>query len=267
MSLEIDDLSPILANPEVAKVLADLFKDASQPAMKKIGTAFSLIVDTAFVLPLRLWHARRYAEATPILKRYIDMIEGIAEEQVCPIPPEIGIPVLEKLTYVRDEDISSLFVNLLAKASSTETLNLAHPRFVEMIGSLSSDEARILVEVAHRPVIKYLVLEGDHVTESWMPLKSPLTGLEHRCQLTFPDNIGLYMDNLISLGILKREESLAARGDRHAELFKLYEPLRLTVDTELDRTQFSRTDFVAGRFRLTEYGRMFIKACTSQSDS
>ena len=66
--------------------------------------------------------------------------------------PQIGVPIIEKLGYITNDEIADLFTNLLTKASSVDTVNLAHPSFVQLIERLSVDEARI---------IKYLFNKED----------------------------------------------------------------------------------------------------------
>ena len=78
------------------------------------------------------------------LKEYSDKLDAISEEKICKVNPQIGIPIIDKLTYVTDDDIADLFTTLLGKASSYNTINQAHPGFVQIIDKLSGDEAKII---------------------------------------------------------------------------------------------------------------------------
>ena len=58
-----------------------------------------------------------------------------------------GVLIAEKLAYVTNEELSALYLNLLAKASVFETARFAHPSLVNLINNLSRDEAILLQEL------------------------------------------------------------------------------------------------------------------------
>ncbi len=60
-------------------------------------------------------------------------MENLSEEQICEVAPEVGVPVVEKLAYVTNQELSEMYVELLAKASQTQEANAAHPSFANII--------------------------------------------------------------------------------------------------------------------------------------
>lgn len=260
-----EDMVPLDPDVSVQKLLADLapevYKDAAQPLMRKIGRAFELLFDRGILFRLQRWHFRG------LLQRnlgFIEDIKTIPDDQVCPIPPQIGIPILERLSYC-DEDIAKLFSHLLVTSASDERNNLAHPRFVQIIDSLSSDEARILAHLEDKGQIHYLGIGEDTGCGEVDIISPKLTVLETCIEFQFPDNVTLYLDNLSSLGIL------------NGGLFAYYQPsIHETYDSLCSLHKQTITDMKAGHYGndqvrilqgsydLTELGRMFIEACTRQ---
>ncbi|MBK9334818.1 MAG: DUF4393 domain-containing protein [Ignavibacteria bacterium] len=83
-------------------------------------------------------------------------MEEIPNERINQVPPQLGLPIIERLTYISDEELSDLFINLLSTASDTDTFSLSHPSFVQLIDRLSIDEARILNYLKGMEYIPYI---------------------------------------------------------------------------------------------------------------
>ena len=82
-------------------------------------------------------------------------MKDVPPEDVSEVPPEIGVPIIEKLSYVTNEELRKLYIELLAKASIKEENDKAHPNFINIINSLSPDEANLLSYF--KSVAKYLL--------------------------------------------------------------------------------------------------------------
>ena len=97
----------------------------------------------------------------------------------------IGCAVVKNVAYAADEDdIQELFANLLASASDTKHVELAHPGFATVIGELRSLDARILRAMA---------------TSRWPQPFDP-----HRINVENedPDQVAQSLSNLVRLGLL-----------------------------------------------------------------
>ncbi len=172
------------------------------------------------------------------------------------------MPIAEKLAYVSNEELSNMYVELLAKASSINLASQAHPSFVNAINNFSPDEAILLNAMKFAGDIPFvdvrLTVMGKNEWFSLNPLffNIQITGKS----LAFPENTSAYISNFEGLGILQVRTDVFMVGDN------LYEPLeelaksiyQLTADQVIDRL----LTFNKGKIEITPFGRMLIAACT-----
>jgi hypothetical protein len=256
------------------KLMLQIYKDALQPGVKQVGNAIgallSLVLYPFLKLPKYIT-ARCDIALKGNLEKYRENMALIPPEKVTRVPPEIGVPILEKLSYTQDEDLSQMFINLLTNASVDENNNLAHPSFVERIANLSSDEAKILYYIHKKQLhtIPFVVV--------WMKFEEPhglqksnrLTGFENIEGLIFPENVPVYMENLVSLGMLVCNDLLFLSNDNHyMPLYSLYENLRKEVEDKghEDGNKY-QVILKKGYYDITSYGKMFILACVQKFTS
>ena len=198
------------------------------------------------------------------LEKFEQKLENIPPDQILPMRPEIGVPTLQKLTYVEDEDISSMFVNLLANASDKRSRDIAHPSFVHCISTMSSDEAQILLHLykSEVMVIPFSVIRCQFNENEGIAKSDMLTGLEQELDLIFSDNIPIYIANLTGLGILEREISFLSDEKKYYEpLYQKYEGRRQELFKEGHGGKQFPMIFVKGYYSVTPYGKLFIQSC------
>src|SRR5690606_19881116 len=114
-------------------------------SMKNVGEALSTVLDTAnlVLLPLKLLNKKSRVYFDANIKRYSEKLNG-KNLSLTQVPQYIGLPIIDKLTYLEQNELSEAFLNLLTKASFQESLNFAHPSFLTILNNLSVDEAKIL---------------------------------------------------------------------------------------------------------------------------
>ena len=201
------DLLPIIKEAaQIPIVLKEIYGDLAKPGVIQVGKALETIIGlgNTILWPVTLLNEKAKIALEKNLDSYREQLENIPEEDVTEIPPEIGVPVAEKLAYITDEELSQLYINLLAKASTVQTIDQAHPSFVNIIGNLSPDEAVLLKELKGVHDIPFLearlVVKGKN---QWNTLADLLTGLESKLKLTYPSNIVAYLSNFEGLGIIQ----------------------------------------------------------------
>ncbi|GHV59810.1 hypothetical protein AGMMS49579_27270 [Spirochaetia bacterium] len=115
----------LLKNPDILKLL---YQDLAQPSVKKVGDALGSVFGIAgtLMLPIKMINEKTNLLFTKRMEQYKEKINSIPDERIAEVPPEIGIPILDKLTYVQDEDIAGLYLNLLAKASDKTDASKVH---------------------------------------------------------------------------------------------------------------------------------------------
>lgn len=123
---------------KIPGLLVEIYGDLAKPGVKQVGKALGTVLGLGNTV---LWpihwaneHSRLYLEKN--LEEYRVLLEHVPEEKIVPVAPEIGVPIAEKLTYVRDVKLADLYVTLLAKASNIDTISEAHPSFVNVINNL-----------------------------------------------------------------------------------------------------------------------------------
>lgn len=189
------------------------------------------------------------------LESYRKKLENIPEDKIISVAPEIGVPIAEKLSYVSDESISNLYVNLLAKASSAEHVHNAHPSFVNVINNLSPDEAKILEKFRKDPFVpgvrpKWIRNSGHHRVAIDCVLEDEMTN-----GVDYVQNLTAYLSNLVGLGLIEISiGSFEHKADNYRILLlKAEAQVEPVVDYKIVSEKLTLT--------LTDFGRLFITAC------
>ena len=123
-----------------SNVLCQFYQDMAQPSVKAMGQALATVFELCpnSLLSLKLWTEKRNLNFAKRLNEYKEKLEQIPEEKRIEVDTQIGTPIVEKLTYTTNDEIADLFTTLLANASNIDTVNRAHPAFVDIISRLST---------------------------------------------------------------------------------------------------------------------------------
>ncbi|MBI5325837.1 MAG: DUF4393 domain-containing protein [Ignavibacteriae bacterium] len=268
----MNDLIPNVNNPfsENNKlILLEIYKDLAQPGVRKVGLAIETIFD---LLNISLIHIKSFSEKRKMIfqnnmNKYREKIEYIDEDKICDIPPEIGVPAFERLTYTENKNISDLFINLLHKASNNETLKEVHPNYIKLIESLSPDEAKILCYLYNQKSIPFIKIKRKDINgQSFAFLTEPLTGIENLIPLLFRENIDLYMTNLSSLGIINCIDMFFKIDDNLYDFIKnIYKKRIEYYDSTIDKKK-EILDIQKGYYEISTMGHLFMECCTNGDD-
>ena len=153
-----------------------------------------------------------------------------------------------------------MYANLLATSLDRKTANEAHPGFVEILKSMSPDEARILkvfVSGQSKPIIDiqlHLPKGGYHTLNRNVSIIGAEAGCAHR------DLVTNYLDNLCRLGLLEIEPMARIKED------KAYDPIikspELTkMKEDISKQDGLRIEFKKKKIDITGLGRQFSSAC------
>ena len=249
---------------ETPQILLTIYGDLAQPSVKKVGTALESVFEfsTSLLLPIKLLNEKFKINFEKRLNEYKEKIDQIPDEKLCEVNPQIGTPIIEKLSYTTNDEIANLFTNLLAKASSIDTVNLAHPAFVQLIERLSVDEARIIKYLLHKDFIPCVSFRA-HLNENkgFNQILNNGTLIPFEIELLFPKNIKTYLDNLTSMGILDVSHGLHKKDEN------LYKPIYEKYNYETLNEKFTKTSVFNKvskentYYQITDFGKAFIKAC------
>lgn len=249
---------------ETPQILSTIYGDLAQPSVKKVGIALETVFEfsTSLLLPLKLLNEKFKINFEKRLNDYKEKIEQIPEEKLCEVNPQIGTPIIEKLSYTTNDEISNLFTNLLAKASSTDTVNLAHPAFVQLIDRLSVDEARIIKFFLNKDYIPCVSFRA-HLNENkgFHEILRNGTLIQFQVELLFPQNIKTYLDNLTSMGILDASHGMHKKDENvYTPIYEQYN-YNAVNESYIKTTTFSKVSKENSYYQITDFGKAFVIAC------
>ena len=266
---------------ECPRLLQTVYKDLAQPGIRQVGMALETVLglSNTLLLPLKLLNDKTRALFTQRMDEYRRKLMMLPEQAIADVPTEIGIPLLERFTFVTDEEIANLFVTLLASASCKTTEAKAHPSFIHLIDNICPDEARLFQHLAKACLgeIPFLIIRTKYGKRHKQTLTQsrPLTGLEFDVNLQFARNINIYLDNMISLGVIDTDWRPLKNLANRAILERKYKDL--IFDAKDERRWFNLDEGVTGRdapkvvaegywYAVTAYGTLFINNCTHREN-
>jgi len=268
---------------EAAKVVyPDLFQPATKQAGKALETVFEL--GNTILLPIKLLNEKARLNFEKHMKKYEEKINKVPQENITRVLPDIGLPIIDRLTYLTNEEIADLFINFLVSASLDTTINQAHPRFINILNSISVDEARLIKyfyekPISYIPVIDYeLNVEESGIlypprTEASITIIENSNNLKNEVEFISDDNINLYLNNLESLGILIK--TTGKRIVTALDKYEMIEEMNRNKAEEIKegklpglRDQYPNRNFNIsnshGFYELTNLGETFVSICNNQ---
>ena len=138
-----------------------------------------------------------------------------------------------------------MFSELLSHSIDQDRVQEVHPAYPLIVKQLSADEAKILVRLNGRDFDYVYTRTFDAQTNLFSGVPAIEVDAFPRDELSFPDNIIFYFNHLNQLGLA----GIYQIGNQEA-LF----------DGAIQTGTRSRS-----QFRLTNFGRRFVKACIGTS--
>ena len=261
-----------------------LYKDLAQPSIQTIGKSLGTTLEffcTPFIA-LQNVNGRIKMNLQHRLHQYAKSLEQVPDDKRCEVHPELGVPIIQRLSYTTNDDIANLFVNLLTNASNLDNLNLSHPSFISIIDRLAPDEARLLKYINdNNGIILYVSFRAKaHKSEekkdktsfdfdydmSFAELRKWLTLASRDVVLDFPDNLHMYWANLISCGLIMDggDMELTNKDEIYNAIatYNQIENVRLEYVPSTYRDIETHHSF----FQLTPLGEQFIQVCIGGRD-
>jgi len=251
---------------EVAQIpglLKEVYGDLAKPGVEQAGKALGTVIGlgNTILWPVALANQKARIALESNLEKYRKRLENTPKEEITEVAPEIGVPIGEKITYVTNEELSDMYVELLAKASIASSASLAHPSFVNVINNLSPDEAVLLKTLRTTLSVPFIEIRlHQNREDEWTtldPLYSPLSKVTG---LSFQNNVLAYVSNFEGLGILQVRTDIFMVGEG------IYEPLELESKSRFKGLENfpqprMQIKFQKGKIDVTPFGRLFLQAC------
>lgn len=248
---------------EIAKKIPieKAYDDLAHPALSAAGQGLGDLVELTFG-PIRLMkqsyeRVKDYLDFR--LKEYFEQ-KKIDNAKLRAPAPEVAIPAIEALRYTDKSVLKDMYVRLLGASMNVDTADFVHPSFVDIIGQLTPDEAKILKQLPRKglyePLVDIMVekqgAEGSFLVHS----KCGVLGFEAQCE--FPEKISLYMDNLVRLSLVHiPEQSGLADSWRYDKITSTVYFQKLVEDAKTAGTAL----WVKRMAGLTDFGADFRDAC------
>ncbi|SDC87474.1 protein of unknown function [Paenibacillus sp. CF095] len=264
--IDISILSP--------EVQSEVYKDLVKTSTQNLGSVFGALTGILKSVTYRVqyWNEKQRLMYENNIKKLEEGLSKIEDEKRIEIPLELAVSIIEKLSYTSNPNISEMYLNLLLKGASQDTVTLAHPSFVNSVGCLSYDEAVLLKVIYEKsmkvvPAVDFLVYSTNGDNTKSVVSEDSYTAFPIITKLDYPDNETLYIHNLVGLGIFNKMEE---RVDQlHVKLYDILEDYLKeeqqeffeSVRKEQNLDDSYEVRFVRHMYILTDYGRKFLAAC------
>jgi hypothetical protein len=270
--MTIESIAPILGASGALSLLAmktpdllkEIYGDLAKPGVQQVGMALKTVLQLGsnILLPFRLLNETACAFEKSKFEDIAKRFSQIPQEDIIEISPEIGTPILEKLSYVQDETLRTMFIELLAKSSSASQVDLAHPSFVNLISSMSPDEAVMIKSFSGIANIPFISLEAVNPTNSSSIMIADLI-ISTPNGVSFPDRIPLYLSNLAGLGILEMRRDTYITDDNIYANLESFGKLQNNIGPTINvKNEVRLVEAKKHIFIVQPYGKSFISACT-----
>lgn len=211
-----------------------------------------------------------------------DKLLNMAPDKIVAPPIHVAAPILEKSRFTADcEELHNMFASLLATSMNSDSQNLAHPAFIQIIESLSPLEAKILsteeFNCGYQPmlslrnqklrkgsVIKHDFGEDYRVSYTGFPIVEHMVAYESLADLSIAQLVlsSSITNNFHRLGLFDFPQGAhVSNVERYAkitEALKDYISERSKVEKLPSDREYA---IVPEAFILTEFCKQFITAC------
>lgn len=189
------------------ELLKEIYGDLAKPGVLQVGKALETVLSLGnnLLLPIRLLNETSRSFEQKKFEEIAQRFNAIPIEDIVEVRPEIGTPILEKLSYTDDPVLREMFIELLAQASDKKKINQAHPAFVGIIQNITPDEAILLKHLKSSKSFPYMwVWEKASDEGSYRKLLDFIMDIPD--EMIFPSNIPIYLSNLTGLGLIETDE-------------------------------------------------------------
>ena len=242
-------------------LLKEIYGDFAKPSVQSVGKALGEVFDIVFG-GLSYYPKKGNILLKSNLEKYRKKLENVPVDNIITADPQIGVPIVEKLKYTKNDDISELFTTLLANASNSEKVESVHPAFISIIEQLAPDEAKIIEFLKGKDFVAYCDIKGIVKENRFRTLIKRATMIPFIVNLLYKDkeHVNTYIDNLIRLGILEDREGIYKIDyPEYDTILKYYNYDELK--NKYVPNSYASIDVNKSYLEVTSFGKMLISAC------
>lgn len=238
---------------------------ALTPVATSVGNTLSSIWNIVFgeidSYSQRLDQKRKY-NLDQFRQELDDKVSAIPKDKLVEPPLHVIGPTLEASKFYFDnEDLRSMFANLIASAINIDSANNVHPSFVEIIKQLHPDEAKITRKFSKAgfPLVDVISVFDNN---GLMNIAINFSDIAEKAECSFPLSIGSYIDNLSRLGLISVEMNSLINQNLYESL--LVHPIIEEAKQKAILIGDKEPRIMKKLFRVTPFGLQFYRTCCVQ---
>ena len=255
----LDKLSGTIG--DTLKTAPTLYEDALQPTIQEVGKFAARIpraINAAFS-GLDKWILNKEYAINETKKLLEKKLENVDPNKIVEPETYVAVPAIQAISYsMNSEELRNLYANLLAKAMNSDTKDLVHPSFVEIIKQMSPIDALIFSKIITsniRPLISIKINTTNGGERIFAENCSWITNVSlERCRTS--------IDNLTRLGLIEIPFGESYTEKRNYDYIKS-NPLFNHAKTEcmnylLDGESISYNEKY---IKINEFSKLFYNVC------
>ena len=260
----MNDIITDALKKDSAGLLNKAYDDMVHPAAEAIGAMISYPFRGMRVLcgKYEKWLINREESLRIVGDAICEKMKYVPPEKQCVPEAYVAIPTMQQICLSQDsEELRDMYANLLAASMNTDTKDKVLPGFVNVIGQLSPDEAKLLKFMYEKTSIPALHVKIKKDKEN---NKEYITALD--CFVVLPkklldvsNNLNLYLGNLQRLQLISIDygNQLTGREQEYTTLIDLF------------RKNAAKNEFLKDKYfifhgevlEITYFGFAFAQIC------
>ena len=261
MSDGLDKLTEDL-NKAIQKA-PELYQDALQPTVQEVGKFTARIpraINAAFS-SLDKWILNKEYSIDETKKLLAQKLENVDSNKIVEPEAYVAVPAIQAISYsMNSDELRELYANLLAKAMNSDTKDLVHPSFVEMIKQMSPIDAQIFTQIMiteTRPLIS-IKIKTPHSTWSERLFSEHCSWITDyslaQCRTSF--------DNLCRLGLIQIPPDFSYTNSEFYNIVKS-NPLFIHAENECKNNliEGETIKYTEEVIKINDLSKLFYKIC------
>lgn len=246
---------------DTLKTAPTLYEDALQPTVQEVGKFAARIpraINAAFS-GLDKWILNKEYAIDETKKLLEKKLENVDPDKIVEPEAYVAVPAIQAISYsMNSEELRNLYANLLAKAMNSDTKDLVHPSFVDMIKQMSPTDALIFSKIITnpiRPLISIMINKPNGGQSIFLDNCSWITDISlGKCRTS--------IDNLSRLGLIQIPYGESYNVKNNYDCIK-ENPLFIHAETEcknnlLDGESISYNEKY---IKINELSKLFYNVC------
>lgn len=249
---------------EAGKTGKDIYNDLGKPLLKETGELLAKPVRAVNSILTEIGNRHTPTYVVDKLESIVALVKSKLSskdpKKIVSPDPYVAVPALQAISYsMNNEELRSLYANLLASSMNSDTKSDVHPAFTEIIKQLCPDEVKLIERLRLKSVLPVvslilkikenggMVKVGKHMIEPYQ---------ENKCDnfLKVPE----YLENLERLKIINISYDSFLFKEQSYEYFYNDEQIKEYID---NTHKLFVPELKKGFIEMTEFGKNFVKIC------